>query len=62
MSYRDRIGSHSQFDDERHWRFVRNSGLPRGTFDQRRSPDAVVFVVCVAIFVAGCVAVALGWI
>ena len=30
----NRISSHAQFDDERYWRFSRNSRLPRGTFDR----------------------------
>jgi hypothetical protein len=42
------ISSHVSCDDQRHFRFERNSHLPLDTF--KRSPritaDAVVFVVC----------------
>jgi hypothetical protein len=49
---RDRISSSSEFDDARHWEFVRNSRLPLGTFKRRHDPDHLVFWVCVAILVA----------
>ena len=45
--YKDRIGTHAQFDDPRYWRFERNSGLPRGSFDEPKvRPDVIVVAAC----------------
>ena len=47
------ISSHYSFDDDRHWRFSRNSGLPVGYFDSPRiSVDALVVgvsIVCMIV-------------
>ena len=47
--YKDRIGTHSMFDDDRHWRFARKAEPPwypeRGV-----PPDAVLMIV--ALFIA----------
>jgi len=39
----ERISTDARFDDDRYWRFQRNSGLPVGYFDSWRiTPDAIV--------------------
>jgi len=39
----NRISTDARFDDDRYWRFQRNSGLPVGYFDSWRiTPDAIV--------------------
>jgi hypothetical protein len=55
--YRDRISSHAQFDDERYWRFTRDSRLPHGTFGTRRSVDSIVFAVLAILLALGLLAV-----
>ena len=50
-----RISTHHAFDDDRYWRFQRQSGLPYGYFNRWRvSPDALVLGVSI-----GCLIVAL---
>lgn len=48
------IGSHSEFDNDRYWRFSRSSGLPANYF-RRWTPDAFVVASIVALAILGLV-------
>jgi hypothetical protein len=46
------ISSHYSMDDKRHYEFVRDTKLPRGSFDSELRSDMVVLIVAViALFV-----------
>lgn len=44
--FKDRIGSHAMFDDDRYWRFTRDSRIPHGSFDKKMSPDGFIYLAC----------------
>jgi hypothetical protein len=58
--YRHMIGRHSNFDDHRHWEFVRNTRLPRDTFQKKWRVDNIVFVALSILIALALLAVNLG--
>jgi hypothetical protein len=50
IDYKDSISSHVCNDDERLYSFVRNTGLPRGTFDTPRITfDRAMWIACAVV-------------